>query len=679
MKLTQFVPAIWRDRANDVNHSFVVPEYMQHSAVPRVPSWFYNEQFFANLFNKNPFLDVDLDPDQAAVALFYENERRCKMLNERFAQVLRHERLHNSLLMVKKNVHDILGRHLNWPSKLRFTSGATTTTSRGASPLERMHKGGINSRLWAQLLSFGPPDPKFFLNPSIVVQDFVEGKTVLKTAKISRLVCPENSFDMFIQCGIADMAVARLAKTTGINMSASQDVHKALAWYGSQTGDITTDDLVSGSHFLYTAFVSFCLPQSWKTWMDASRSTAIKLNGCVTELEHYMPNGNGFCSVLQTIIFYSVIKAAIESTGDIFIPGTVHVYGDDLIYPVQYTYVVRKLMRAIGFITNEEKSFSTGFFRESCGGDYLNGHNIRPIYAKHKYDCSFEKTQLANQIVMRYRHVDSYHIRRFWSLLVRSIPTTERCWGPTAMGNQCLHWWTHKTNWCPRGFFRPDVQRRRLALARKRRVKPEFLSRKIATWRAEPKTLTSFDQLTNGGISGFLAQELIISGDMAGWGGHRVHYRKSEYSDSPKRNPGAFRGPIPINRYSKNTAIFALLLIACGELKFSPDGKTILQRKIGYNLMPASGSSVVHRIVDKEAFEFSNNVDELHPLSVFDFLLAKSCERKQFLHIAVPRNIHTLGAQRNRRQLVSVLSVLYKRLQVLNDLVVPAEMLDIDF
>jgi hypothetical protein len=40
------------------------------------------------------------------------------------------------------------------------------------------------------------------------------------------------------------------------------------------------------------------------------------------------------------------------------------------------------VLESAGFVVNLTKSYSAGPFRESCGGDYWNGYDITPFYAR---------------------------------------------------------------------------------------------------------------------------------------------------------------------------------------------------------------------------------------------------------------------------------------------------------
>jgi hypothetical protein len=94
--------------------------------------------------------------------------------------------------------------------------------------------------------------------------------------------------------------------------------------------------------------------------------------------------GNGFTFPLQTIIFASAVRAVYQMMGlDSFCPRTQFgVFGDDIIVKKEaYAFLIRSLSK-LGFKVNDDKSFNTGPFRESCGYDWYNGHFVRGVYIR---------------------------------------------------------------------------------------------------------------------------------------------------------------------------------------------------------------------------------------------------------------------------------------------------------
>lgn len=74
----------------------------------------------------------------------------------------------------------------------------------------------------------------------------------------------------------------------------------------------------------------------------------------------------------------------------------VYVYGDDLIVPTKYVDCVYYALEAVGLALNASKSFVKGPFRESCGGDYLNGKEVSPLRLKLS-SCKLPTTKSVDQ------------------------------------------------------------------------------------------------------------------------------------------------------------------------------------------------------------------------------------------------------------------------------------------
>lgn len=102
--------------------------------------------------------------------------------------------------------------------------------------------------------------------------------------------------------------------------------------------------------------------------------------------------GNAITFPLQTLLFYSFLTACTELAQDRANANTtdaemqefafVSCFGDDGIMDSRAYHVVRHFAPLIGWKLNEDKTFMTGIFRESCGGDYHNGKATRPLMMK---------------------------------------------------------------------------------------------------------------------------------------------------------------------------------------------------------------------------------------------------------------------------------------------------------
>jgi hypothetical protein len=102
--------------------------------------------------------------------------------------------------------------------------------------------------------------------------------------------------------------------------------------------------------------------------------------------------GNAFTFPLQTIFFTSLVVGAYRALdrkieqprGDAL--GNFAVFGDDIIVLEEAYNLVVRMLTFSGFSVNYDKSFNQGLFRESCGHDYYNGHNVRGVYLKKLLD-----------------------------------------------------------------------------------------------------------------------------------------------------------------------------------------------------------------------------------------------------------------------------------------------------
>ena len=82
--------------------------------------------------------------------------------------------------------------------------------------------------------------------------------------------------------------------------------------------------------------------------------------------------------------------------------GKVRVYGDDIIVPVDMMEPVAAGLEAFGLRVNSSKSFGTGRFRESCGGDYYEGVWITPVRVRSLFPRQLTQvTEIVSTVSLR--------------------------------------------------------------------------------------------------------------------------------------------------------------------------------------------------------------------------------------------------------------------------------------
>lgn len=227
--------------------------------------------------------------------------------------------------------------------------------------------------------------------------DVVQGNRlsyVPKTNDISRTICIEPSLNMFYQLGFGARLEDRLGQFFGIDLSRQPVVNRELARLGSVCGGFATIDLSSASDSLGLKMLREVLPGDMLDWLLRLRSPYSDVGGEVLELAMVSTMGNGFTFPLQTMLFASVVATAFRfhhiklerakwsKDGALRDPGNFSVFGDDIIVPTLVAKTVITLLERLGFQVNTSKTFVEGPFRESCGHDYFNGHNVRPVYIR---------------------------------------------------------------------------------------------------------------------------------------------------------------------------------------------------------------------------------------------------------------------------------------------------------
>lgn len=210
---------------------------------------------------------------------------------------------------------------------------------------------------------------------------------VPKTSDISRSICTEPVLNMFFQKGIGSFLEGVLKRRYSIDLSTQPDINRKLAKQGSIDGSFATIDLSSASDCISLDLVRNLFPNYFVNWLMRCRSSRTILpDGTEVELHMVSSMGNGFTFPLQTLIFAVLVDACYAVMGlPIREPdGTLRfgVFGDDIIVEKSAYDFVCQMLNCFGFTVNDDKSFNSGCFRESCGHDYYAGTDVRGVYIR---------------------------------------------------------------------------------------------------------------------------------------------------------------------------------------------------------------------------------------------------------------------------------------------------------
>jgi len=223
--------------------------------------------------------------------------------------------------------------------------------------------------------------------------------SVPKTQKAPRIIAMEPAAMQYMQQALlpeildAIRGVDYLDSMLGFD---DQTPNQRMALEGSLSGELATLDLSEASDRVSYQHVSVLLDgyPNLLAGVDACRSRMADVPGHgIIPLAKFASMGSALCFPFEAMVFLTVILLGIErslntslSLRDIkSLMGSVRVYGDDIIVPVEYVSSVVETLETFGFVVNTNKSFWTGKFRESCGKGYYDGLDVSIVKVRHMF------------------------------------------------------------------------------------------------------------------------------------------------------------------------------------------------------------------------------------------------------------------------------------------------------
>lgn len=248
-----------------------------------------------------------------------------------------------------------------------------------------------------------------------------------------RTICKEPMGNMCLQLEAAQVLRYALKKV-GIDLEKQQEFHGFLVRKFWDT--YATIDLSDASDRISTELVRALLPEEWFTYLNRIRSQHVFIDGERRKFEKFSPQGNGFTFELETLIFWAICTATLNMNN---IKGLVSVYGDDMIVPMEGADLVKQSLHMCGFVVNNDKSFTDGLFKESCGVDTFRGIDVRPIYIKDLRKGLFGYYELYNRIVDIEKNLYPDALIRAKKRILSHIREDHQAFGPSELGDIVLH------------------------------------------------------------------------------------------------------------------------------------------------------------------------------------------------------------------------------------------------
>ncbi len=360
---------------------------------------FVHQQIRALFSHREDLSFKEHDKGGNALAKFVKAEQLCRETNEIFRlrsgnRFCFRPCVESVLFRAQRKITKILGDLPSFTDlSYRFGPGSTTTIKKAdACPRNKLGlKSAVSMELrpfvptlwaempgWSQRDEHGNLPERAHAHLPPVVEAVGKIEFVPKNYKNHRAIAKEPDLNVMVQAALGDHMVKRLAKF-GCDLKSGKDRNMSLARQGSLSNALATLDLSSASDTVATALVYDLLPIDWAEFLDNARTSRVDLFGDLIDQEKFSSMGNGFTFPLETLIFYALASSCSDVAS---------VFGDDIIIETKDVALLVEVLTACGFIINTDKSFTDGPFRESCGGDYFLGIDIRPCFIRNRLSAA---------------------------------------------------------------------------------------------------------------------------------------------------------------------------------------------------------------------------------------------------------------------------------------------------
>jgi hypothetical protein len=296
----------------------------------------------------------------------------------------------------------------NWPDKLDRVF-----------PLDE--HGFANASEWANFANgdgsygvYSPHEP-----PSRLI-------AVPKTQKGPRLIAAEPVAHQWCQQAIKDFLTIRLSSTpiAGAIHFQDQTYNQEMAREASHTQSHMTIDLSSASDRLSCWVVErvFRRSPSLITAFHACRTRWVensidRKSPQFHKLRKFSCMGSACTFPVQSIVFTVLAISALLNKRGMPInlasvrwaAKEVQVFGDDIIVPVDCGDLLQGLLGHLGLKVNPHKTFGKGKFRESCGLDAYDGHDVTPTYS-----MTYPEVSRPESIMSQVATHNNFAMRCYW-------------------------------------------------------------------------------------------------------------------------------------------------------------------------------------------------------------------------------------------------------------------------
>lgn len=205
---------------------------------------------------------------------------------------------------------------------------------------------------------------------------------VPKDYKDSRMIAPETAY-LNVEGDRVRSLLLDLVKATGFIQympPEDQSLNRDRAREGSiahSDNPYCTYDLSHASDSIVRAIFFEVLPIELHAIVRDAISDYMLLDADLVRTAMLATSGSKLTPVLQSCFFLALLFTGCDLCNE---PRDVSVYNDDLICRRNVAATIEGVLTSFGLTVNRKKSFVFSPFRESCGGEYINGIEVTGVY-----------------------------------------------------------------------------------------------------------------------------------------------------------------------------------------------------------------------------------------------------------------------------------------------------------
>lgn len=394
-------------------------------------------------------MEIPCSPGREDKALesFVSCEKELKEIDSRLSEIDLSE-FRRISAMLFGNTFDLINREVaDFKLEPRHGPGATADKLRGNQKFvqtewpERLESTFPYGEYVLPSWRYWNADSVQFLSPG--QERPVKVTLVPKTLKTPRVIAIEPTAMQYAQQALLQSLVPKLESSSTSRSFVGftdQEPNKLLAREGSRNGNLATLDLSEASDRVLNSLV-LEMTGPWTDFSEAVQAcrsrTAELPDGKRIRLSKFASMGSALCFPMEAMVFCTLVLMGIQNARSIRISrdslrefhDTVRVYGDDIIVPVDCVTDVIASLETFGLKVNHSKSFWNGKFRESCGGDFYDGEDVRPLRLSQELPSHQQHVReiialsdLGNSLFKRGLWRSADHVRKILEEILGSLP-----------------------------------------------------------------------------------------------------------------------------------------------------------------------------------------------------------------------------------------------------------------